>query len=1080
MQRGDGQGFFVTGGTLPSESESYLERSTDQALLKSLIEGKFCYVLNSRQLGKSSLSVRTIGRLRSQGIRTVFIDLTRIGGQTATPEQWYSGIAFEIARELKFFREAVEYWRKNSSQALVQRLFGMIRELAVQSAPLVIFIDEIDATRSLPFDPDEFFAGIRECYNRRSADPDLNRLSFCLIGVGVPGDLVRDRATTPFNIGERIRLDDFTLQELLAYSGMLGPNGREVISRVHYWTGGHPYLTQSLCQALIELGKDLGKREVDAVVKREFFDPKARESNINLSDVANLALHYGGSRHGEPANRADVLTMYGRILGKRLVIDDESNREVVVLKLSGLVTTDGRRLRVRNRIYEQVFNGQWIEENLPAQELRRQQQSYRRGVIRTALVSGAILAVVSGIAAFAWIARLGEIEAEKKLSYQLYVADMSSLRLFYENGDTTRIERILARHKDSPYRGFEWGFWFGRHHDSWEEYTMDYRAAGKRLEGHISSDGTEVCIVDQLTLTATVVNRETKKVLATKGFGMWNEIVPLRSRWAQISLTSPSAFAVDDIKTGTRLCAFDEPDKNLQWIRPADHSDVVAVAGLSKSGPVTCGLSLYNAVSGKRLYSIKDLGLGDLSVTSLARQTVAVSSDGRYVVFPRGPFKPVASDPNGRLLGELVVLEWATNKVVDRIPISQFAENPTRNFDGKRLFFQDLDRATIRDVRTRQSIDWDSQTVRDSHVGRALFSGNLLLTVLDSGKCIVHDMKGVQRDVVREDANWIAPGSTETQYLTGSNSVRLYDDNSPSVSSVVATGRRITRYAPGILNVFQLGSKGLAQLREHDFKVLSKVSLPGTDSYTYSGRWLLNRGTPDTLSAIGVKAPPIQLPISPTLWSCGVPANSIGLWQVGNRQLIGFDGIEHRVRWTRNDVKDVTAIWICPDGSRLLLEQGNRDITVIDMADGHSVGVLRAHNLGPVYVAFSADARTVFTCGGDGTTVMWDLHSARKLMTFSGNDQDGVLSADISPDGRRVVTSTQSGSWQLWDTSNGVKLLEVPVSTTALTSALFIEGGKSIITAGDDSRVQLWRSVNTDHTTYVSLDPARAATVIRQ
>src|SRR5207302_5914853 len=78
---------------------------------------------------------------------------------------------------------------------------------------LVIFIDEIDAVRSLPFSADEFLAAIRECYNRRTADPEFQRLTFCLLGVATPSDLIQDVRTTPFNIGTRIDLTDFTEAE---------------------------------------------------------------------------------------------------------------------------------------------------------------------------------------------------------------------------------------------------------------------------------------------------------------------------------------------------------------------------------------------------------------------------------------------------------------------------------------------------------------------------------------------------------------------------------------------------------------------------------------------------------------------------------------------------------------------------------------------------------------------------------------------------------------------------------------------------------------------------------------------------
>jgi len=57
-------------------------------LLAALLAGEYCYVLNARQMGKSSLCVRTMARLRDAGVRTAFIDLTRFGKSNLTAEQW--------------------------------------------------------------------------------------------------------------------------------------------------------------------------------------------------------------------------------------------------------------------------------------------------------------------------------------------------------------------------------------------------------------------------------------------------------------------------------------------------------------------------------------------------------------------------------------------------------------------------------------------------------------------------------------------------------------------------------------------------------------------------------------------------------------------------------------------------------------------------------------------------------------------------------------------------------------------------------------------------------------------------------
>src|SRR5262245_14821823 len=94
-------GFFVSGGTMPLNSASYVERSSDKVLLTSLTAGKYCYVLNSRQMGKSSLSVRTMAKLDEAGFHTVLVDLTRIGGRNVTAVQWYAGLCDEIGGSLE-------------------------------------------------------------------------------------------------------------------------------------------------------------------------------------------------------------------------------------------------------------------------------------------------------------------------------------------------------------------------------------------------------------------------------------------------------------------------------------------------------------------------------------------------------------------------------------------------------------------------------------------------------------------------------------------------------------------------------------------------------------------------------------------------------------------------------------------------------------------------------------------------------------------------------------------------------------------------------------------------------------------
>src|SRR4051794_4102374 len=254
-------GFYVTGGTLRQDAPSYVERQADRDLFEGLRRGEFCYVLTSRQMGKSSLMVHTAARLREAGVAVVVLDLTAIG-QNLSAEQWYGGLLRRVGVQLDpdgeleeelddlwFAQEArvgpLERWMRALQQIVLPRTSGRI----------VLFIDEIDAVRSLPFSTDEFFAAIRECYNRRAQDPQFERLTFCLLGVATPSDLIRETRLTPFNIGRRIELSDFTPREaepLAQGFGADDPAGQALLKRVQYWTNGHPYLTQHLCQSVAQ------------------------------------------------------------------------------------------------------------------------------------------------------------------------------------------------------------------------------------------------------------------------------------------------------------------------------------------------------------------------------------------------------------------------------------------------------------------------------------------------------------------------------------------------------------------------------------------------------------------------------------------------------------------------------------------------------------------------------------------------------------------------------------------------------------------------------------------------------------
>ena len=393
--------FFTTGGTVQAqEGGLYLSRPADQQLLALCQDSRFAYVLTPRQLGKSSLMIRTAEELLAKGFRAVMVDLTQIGtGPDA--EQWYGDVLEVVADQLELSTNARSWWKQEADVGLTLRLTRFFEEVVLVevSEPIVIFVDEIDTTLSLAF-TDDFFAAIRYFYVARAQNPQLRRLSFVLIGVATPADLIRDPKRTPFNIGERVDLRDFSPEEakpLAAGLPLPPPEAEQALGWILGWTGGHPYLSQRLCSVLAADPPDQwSEAAVDQAVGRTFFGERSEQDN-NLQFVRDMLTKRAPQGYGP-----ELLRTYRSIWqGRQPVADEEQNLVHAHLKLAGVVRRNGRQLVVRNRLYQSVFNAAWIQEHNPEDFWRRYGPVLRWAVP----VTGSAVVVAGVMAALALEAR---------------------------------------------------------------------------------------------------------------------------------------------------------------------------------------------------------------------------------------------------------------------------------------------------------------------------------------------------------------------------------------------------------------------------------------------------------------------------------------------------------------------------------------------------------------------------------------------------------------------------------------------------------------------------------------------------
>ncbi len=362
---------YQVGGSLDSDAPSYVTRQADSAFYQALKAGQFCYVLNSRQMGKSSLRVRTMQRLQAEGTVCVLIDLTEMGKQDMTPEKWYGGIVQYLVSgcELNSTIQWRTWWREHRDVlSPVQRLSLFIKEVLLVEVKqnIVIFVDEIDRVLSQNFSLDDFFGLIRCFYDQRDTSPDYKRLTFALLGVATPSDLIRDKNQTPFNIGQGIQLQGFQpdeVQPLLKGLSEKIAHPAAVLREILDWTGGQPFLTQKLCQLVIRFKNH---EEITSSESAKFIEQVVRSYILENWEAQDEPEHLRTIRDRILRNESKVvqlLGLYQKILQQGEISADGSTQQRE-LRLSGLVIEKQGKLKVYNPIYKAVFDLNWVERNL--------------------------------------------------------------------------------------------------------------------------------------------------------------------------------------------------------------------------------------------------------------------------------------------------------------------------------------------------------------------------------------------------------------------------------------------------------------------------------------------------------------------------------------------------------------------------------------------------------------------------------------------------------------------------------------------------------------------------------------------
>ena len=173
-----------------------------------------------------------------------------------------------------------------------------------------------DKTLALPFPRDDFFAGLRALFNARVDDPELGRLTFCVLGSVAHQDLMSDVKQTPFNIGRAVELGDFTWREVQALGPGLAAISQDadtLLRSIFAWTDGHPYMTQRLCEVLqsrgpIPPGED--EQQVVGAVRRTFLWRGLEDPSLGHA----AKFFFSEGRRSPHALAVEMLALYRELL----------------------------------------------------------------------------------------------------------------------------------------------------------------------------------------------------------------------------------------------------------------------------------------------------------------------------------------------------------------------------------------------------------------------------------------------------------------------------------------------------------------------------------------------------------------------------------------------------------------------------------------------------------------------------------------------------------------------------------------------------------------------------------------------
>ncbi len=294
----------AVGGAMPLNSEFYLIRPADAEVRNALNRyDSIVLIKGARQMGKTSLLARGLQYSRERGAKVALTDFQKFNASNLeSVDQFYLSLAESLADQLDLPAWPSDVWEERRGANANFERYIRREVLGRLNAPLVWGLDEVDRLFATAYGS-EVFGLFRSWHNERALDPTGPWAGLTLvIAYATEAHLfIRDMNQSPFNVGVRVTLEDFTPAQVAELNSRCGSplKNQEEIDRLIQLLNGHPYLTRRSLNEIAARRTDLATFDRLADQDHGLFDDHLKRILLLLAKDPDLQSVVRGLLRGE-------------------------------------------------------------------------------------------------------------------------------------------------------------------------------------------------------------------------------------------------------------------------------------------------------------------------------------------------------------------------------------------------------------------------------------------------------------------------------------------------------------------------------------------------------------------------------------------------------------------------------------------------------------------------------------------------------------------------------------------------------------------------------------------------------------